>query len=59
MLDIPSQYRFLHMQGFYVFYKVGKTAVYVINIYSEREDFMWKLFGISLRTDESIDFWGE
>ena len=30
-----------------------------IDLYMEKEDFMLKLFGISGRTQESIDYWGE
>ena len=29
------------------------------DIYNEREDFLWKMFGIKLRTDESIEYWVE
>ena len=34
-------------------------CIYVVNVYNEREDFMMDLFGISGRTQESIDYWGE
>ena len=38
----------------------GKTdIVFIADIYDEREDFMSKLFGIKLRTQESQDYWGE
>lgn len=43
----------------YVFYRVDDDIIYVVAIYNEREDFMWKMFGITLRTQESIDYWGE
>ena len=39
---------------------VGENdTVYVTDIYNEREDFMWEMFRVNLRTHESIDFWGE
>ena len=28
-------------------------------MFDEGEDFMYKLFGISTRTQESIDYWGD
>ena len=59
MLDIPSPYYALHEAHFYVFYRVENDVVYVTDMYNEKEDFMWKMFGISLRTQESIDYWGE
>lgn len=59
VLGIPSPYYFLHTEHNYVFYKVDSEVIYVTDIYNEREDFMWKMFGIRLRTDESIEYWGE
>lgn len=43
----------------YIFYRIEEEIIYVTDIYNEREDFMWDMFGIRLRTDESIDYWGE
>ena len=31
----------------------------VINIYNEKEDFMWLLFGVDTTPQETIDYWGE
>lgn len=59
MLGVPSPYHFLHVEQNYVFYRINKENVFVTAIYNEREDFMWKMFGIRLRTDESIEYWGE
>jgi hypothetical protein len=59
MLGIPSPYYFLHIQYHYVFYRIDDEVIYITDIYNEREDFMWKMFGIRLRTEESIDYWGE
>ena len=59
MLGIPSPYFFLHIEHNYVFYRIDKEIIYVTDIYNEHEDFMWKMFGIRLRTQESLDYWGE
>lgn len=59
MLGIPTPYRFLHVNHHYAFYRVEKGTVYVTDIFSESEDFMWRMFRMNLRTQESIDFWGE
>ncbi len=40
----------------YVFYRIETDCIYVVNVYNEREDFMMDLFGISGRTQESIDY---
>lgn len=59
MLEIPSPYYFLHAEHNYVFYRIEHETIFITDIYHEREDFMWKMFGIRLRTQESIDYWGE
>ncbi len=59
VLGIPSPYLFLHIEHHYIFYRIDENTIYVVDIYNEKEDFMWKLFGIRLRTKDSIDFWGE
>ena len=59
MLGIPSTYYFLHTEQHYVFYRISDDYMYITAIYDEREDFMWKMFGIRLRTEESIEYWGE
>jgi hypothetical protein len=35
------------------------NTVFVIDIFNEHEDFMWRMFRVNLRTQDSIDFWGE
>ena len=59
LLGISTPYRFLHLQHNYAFYRIENDTVYVTDIYNEREDFMWEMFRVNLRTQESIDFWGE
>lgn len=59
VLGIPSPYYFLHIHSNYVFYRINDDNIYITDIYNEKEDFMWKMFGIRLRTQESIDYWGE
>ena len=59
MLGIPTPYRVLHVEQNYAFYRIENDTIYVTDIYNEREDFMWRMFRINLRTQDSIDFWGE
>jgi plasmid stabilization system protein ParE len=58
-LGIETSYRFLHIYHYYIFYRVDTPIIYITDIFHEREDFMRELFGISSRTEESIDYWGE
>lgn len=59
LLGIPTPYRFLHVEHNYAFYRLEEDTVFVTDIYNEREDFMGKMFKVNLRTQDSIDFWGE
>lgn len=59
MVGISTPYRFLHVEQNYAFYRIENGTIYVTDIYNEREDFMWRMFRVNLRTQDSIDFWGE
>lgn len=59
MLGISIPYYFLHVEHHYIFYRVEKEIIFISDIYNEREDFMQKMFGMKLRTQESQDYWGE
>lgn len=59
LLGVPTPYRFLHVKHNYAFYRIEDSTIFVTDIYNEREDFLWKMFRISLRTQESMDFWKE
>lgn len=56
---IPCDYRMLYVQHNYVFYQINNNIIQIVDIYNEREDFMWKLFGIKTTTQETDDYWGE
>lgn len=59
MLGIENPYYFLHISEHYVFYRFDEDLIQVTDIYHEKENFLQRMFGISLRTDESKDYWGE
>ena len=59
ILNIRTPYRFLHAEHNFIFYKVEENTVFVTEMFNEKEDFLQRMFGISLRTQESIDYWGD
>ncbi len=59
MFDVSTDYRYIVIAKHYVFYRVESNYIRIINIYHEKEDFMWSLFGIDTRTLESLDYWGD
>lgn len=56
---IETDYWYLFTHQHYLVYRFEPGKVTVVQMFNEREDFMMKLFGISGRTQESIDYWGE
>ena len=59
MFGVPSDYRYIFVSKNYVFCDIEDDAVRVINIYNEKEDFMWLLFCVDTTSQETIDYWGE
>lgn len=59
MYDIECDYRYLYVGHNYLFYRIETDRIIVVEMFDDREDFMYKLFGVSTRSQESIDYWGE
>ena len=59
MLDVSSDYRYIFVSKNYVFYRIEDECIKIINIYNEKEDFMWLLFGIDTIQKDTIDYWNE
>ena len=59
MFDVVTDYRFLFVSKNYIFYRIEDDYIRIINLYHEKEDFMWQLFGIDTTPQETIDYWKE
>lgn len=59
LTGVPCDYRMLYVQHNYVFYRVKEDTIRIMDIYNEKEDFMWKLFGIKTVIQESEEYWEE
>lgn len=59
MYDIDTDYYYVFVRHNYFIYRIEPQKIIVAQMFNEREDFMMKLFGMSGRTQESIDYWGE
>ena len=46
MIDVVSDYRYIFVSKNYVFYIIEEKYIRIINLYHEKEDFMWQLFGV-------------
>ena len=59
MFDVVSDYRYIFVSKNYVFYRIEEKYIRIINLYHEKEDFMWQLFGIDTTPQDTIDYWDE
>lgn len=59
MYDIDTQYYYIFVNHNYIVYRIEPDKIVIANMFNEKEDFMMRLFGMSGRSQESIDYWGE
>lgn len=59
MYDVDTDYFYIFTHCNYFIYRIEGDKVIIVQMFSEKEDFMMRLFGLSGRTQESIDYWGE
>ena len=59
MFDVVSDYRYIFVSRNYVFYRIEDKYIRIINLYHEKEDFIWQLFGIDTTLQDTIDYWDE
>ena len=51
--DIECDYRYLYVGHNYLFYRIEPEQIIIVDVFDEREDFMWKLFGINTTSQET------
>lgn len=59
IFGVTSDYRYIFVSRNYVFYSIESDCIRIINIYNEKEDFMWLLFGVDTTPQETFDYWEE
>jgi len=59
LFDGVTDYRYLFVSRNYVFYRIEDECIRIVNIYNEKEDFMWQLFGVDTTPQETIEYWDE
>ena len=58
-VDCPSNWYLLYCNRNYFIYSKSDKQINILEMYDNRQDFMNELFGIEMRSFESISFWGE
>ena len=59
MFGVDSDYEFIYVSHNYIFYFQDDAVIHIVNIYDDREDFMYKLFGIRTTSEEANQYWQE
>ena len=59
LYNIDCGYRYLYVKHNYLFCRIEEERIVIVEIFDEREDFMYKLFGLSSDPGNSSDHWNE
>ena len=59
LFEVDTDFRCLYINHNYLFYYIEDDRIIIADMFGEREDFMFKLFGISSESKESADYWKE
>ena len=53
---IECDYRYLFVGHNYLFYRIEVNKIIIVEMFDDREDFMYKLFGITTTSQETLDY---
>ena len=56
MFNIVTDYRYLFVSKNYVFCRIEDKYIRIINLYYDKEDFMWQMFGVNTTPQKTIDY---
>ena len=57
--DLDCNYYMLFIEHNYFIYRILEDVIMILEIFNEREDFMYQLFGIVTTSQDTLDYWGE
>lgn len=57
--DLDCDYYMLLIAQNYFIYRILDDKIIILEVFNEREDFMYQLFGIVTTSQETEDYWGE
>ena len=57
--DLDCNYYMLFIEHNYFVYRIMDDMIMISEIFNEKEDFMYQLFGIMATSQETIDYWEE
>jgi plasmid stabilization system protein ParE len=57
--DLDCDYYVLFIEHNYFIYRILDDIILILEIFNEKEDFVYQMFGIVTTTQETIDYWNE
>lgn len=57
--DLDCYYYMLFVERSYFIYRILDEMILVLEIFNEKEDFMYQLFGVITTSQDTLDYWGE
>ena len=57
--DLDCDYYMLFIEYNYFIYRILDELILVLEIFNEKEDFMYQLFGVITTSQDTLDYWGE
>lgn len=57
--DLDCDYYMLFIAHNYFVYRILNDTIMILEIFHEKEDFMYHMFGIVTTTQDTLDFWNE
>lgn len=58
-IDCPDNWYVLFVKMNYFIFSKTDSEIVVLKMYNNKQDFLFHIFGIEMRSQESIDYWGE
>lgn len=58
-LDCPNNWYLLYVHKNYFIFSKTESTITILKMYNNKQDFIYELFGIEMRSQESIDYWDE
>jgi plasmid stabilization system protein ParE len=56
---LDCDYYMFYIEHNYFVYRVTEDMIVILEIFNEKEDFMYQLFGKIMTSQDTVDYWGE
>lgn len=59
LYGLKTEYRRLYISPNYIFYRIDGNTIRIIDVLHEKEDFMYRLFGVRTQDSEAEAYWDD